>query len=95
MSETRDAYLQKLKGKMDEWNAEIDKLEAKGNQAAGDAKLAYLKRIEDLKAKRAKAEQKTAELRQAGGDAWEDLKNGVEDAWNALGEAVKSAAARL
>jgi FtsZ-binding cell division protein ZapB len=80
---------------MDEWNAEIDKLEAKGNQAAGDAKLAYQKQIEELKAKRSKAEQKTSELRQASGDAWEDLKDGVEEAWNSLGEAVKSAAGRI
>ena len=29
MTEKRDAYVQKLKAKMAEWNAEIDKLHAK------------------------------------------------------------------
>ncbi|MFO8090271.1 MAG: hypothetical protein R6U13_10575 [Desulfatiglandaceae bacterium] len=34
MNETkRDAYVQQMKARMDEWNAEIDKLKAKADQA--------------------------------------------------------------
>ncbi len=38
MGEKRDAYVQKLKGKLDEWNTEIDKLQAKSEQIKADAK---------------------------------------------------------
>ena len=32
MTEKRDAYVQKIKAKLDEWNAEIDKLQAMADQ---------------------------------------------------------------
>ena len=43
MTEKRDAYVQKLKAKMDEWNAEIDKLAAKADQADAETKIKYHK----------------------------------------------------
>ncbi|MDZ7700370.1 MAG: hypothetical protein U5R49_26725 [Deltaproteobacteria bacterium] len=95
MSETRDAYVQKLKAKMDEWNAEIDKLEAKADQADAESKIEYEKQLEDLRAKRKDVEDKMAELQQAGDGAWEDLKAGIESSWDSLGNALKSAASRF
>ena len=38
MNEKRDDYVEKLKAKLDEWNGEIDKLEAKADQAVSEAK---------------------------------------------------------
>jgi hypothetical protein len=34
-------------------------------------------------------------LRDAGGDAWEDLKKGVESAWQSMENAVQAAKARF
>ena len=48
MSE-RDAYVEKMKAKLDEWNAEIDRLEAKARGAEADARLRYNKQIESLR----------------------------------------------
>jgi len=56
MMDKRDAYVQKLKAKLNEWNAEIDVLAAKADQAGADAKIAYHKRLEDLRAKRTELE---------------------------------------
>lgn len=84
MTEKRDAYVQKLKAKMDEWNAEIDKLAAKADQADADAKIEYYKQLEDLRAKRKDLEDKIAEVQQAGESAWEDLKQGLENSWDIL-----------
>ena len=84
MTEKRDAYVQKLKAKMDEWNAEIDKLAAKADQADAEAKIEYHKQLEDLRAKRKDLEDKIAELQQAGDGAWEDLKQGLENSWDIL-----------
>lgn len=95
MSEKRDAYVQKLKAKMNEWNAEIDKIEAKADQADAESKIEYEKQVEDLRAKRKEVEDKMAELQQAGEGAWEDLKKGIESAWDSLGNALKSATSRF
>ncbi len=51
MNEKRDAYVQKLKAQLDEWNTDINKLEAKVDQAEVGAKIEYHKRIADLRAR--------------------------------------------
>lgn len=84
MAEERDAYVQKLKAKLDEWNAEIDILAAKAEQAEAEAKIEYHRRLEDLRAKRGELDEKIAELQQAGEGAWEDLKQGLENSWDIL-----------
>jgi peptidoglycan hydrolase CwlO-like protein len=95
MTEKRDAYVQKLKAKMDEWNAEIDKLQAKADQAEAEAKIEYQEQIDDLKAKRKEMELKIAELQQAGEGAWEDLKQGLENSWEILKGAFAKAKSRF
>jgi len=84
MNEKRDAYVQKLKAQLDEWNADINKLEAKADQAEAQAKIEYHKRIADLRARRKEVEDMIGELHQAGEGAWEDLKQGLENSWEIL-----------
>jgi chromosome segregation ATPase len=91
MTEKRDAYLQKLKAKLDEWNAEIDLLAAKADQAEADAKIGYQQRLADLRAKRAEMEAKINDLQQAGEGAWEDLKQGLDNSWQILKTSFKRA----
>ena len=82
--EKKEIYLQKLKAKMHEWTAEIDKLEAKAGQIKADAKIEYEKRIADLKEKRKDFEAKLAEMKKAGDGTWEGLKQGLENSWEVL-----------
>jgi hypothetical protein len=84
MNDKRDAYVQKLKAKVNEWNAEIDKMAARADQAEAESKIEYHKQLEDLRAKRKNLEDKIAELQQAGEGAWEDLKQGLENSWEIL-----------
>lgn len=92
---TKDLYVKKIQAQLDEWDAEIRKLRAKADKASADAKLGYKARMEKLKGEREKVGEKLAELKSAGDDAWEDLKSGLESATSALGNALKSAAARF
>lgn len=95
MGEKRDAYVEKLKAQIDKWNADIDGLQAKANQAGADAKVKMQKHIDDLKAKRQELEEKIKPIQKAGGEAWEDLKSGANQAFKALGEAVQAAKSRF
>ncbi len=91
----KEAYEQKLDAQLDEWRAEIDKLKAQARQADADARIELERQIEDLEAKRAASHQRLQELRQAGEDAWTDMQAGLEAAFEDLGKAVQSAAARF
>jgi predicted nucleic acid-binding Zn-ribbon protein len=84
MTEKRDAYVRKLKARIDEWNAEIDKLAANADHADAEAKIEYHKQLEDLRAKRRDLEKRIAEMQQTGERAWEDLKQGLENSWEIL-----------
>lgn len=87
----KKAYQEKLKSQLDEWDAKIDLLKAKASKAEAEAKIEYNETIEDLKKKRAEANDRLQKLRDAGDDAWEDMKEGIEAAWSSLGAAIKSA----
>ena len=91
----KQAYEEKLKAQLNEWNAEIDLLKAKAERAEAEAKVNYRETIEDLQEKRSRANEKLQELQRAGDDAWEDLKEGIEEAWSSLGVSIKSAISRF
>ena len=92
---TRDEYVRKLQAKLEEWNADIDKLSAKAGEVKAELRHDYAEQLEALKAKQAVARQKFEELQKSGGGAWEDLKAGIELAWSAVGEAIDSAKSRF
>lgn len=91
----REAYIRKFQAQLDEWNADIDKLEAKAQKSKADAKIEYQKHLEQLRAKRDNAASKLEELKSASDDAWEDVKRGAEDAWQTCSDAVKKAVSRF
>lgn len=91
----KENYEKKLQCQLNEWGAEIDKFKAKADQAEADIQLQYYKEIEELRLKQEAARQRLEELHQAGEDAWEDLKAGVESAWLILGESIKQATSRF
>ena len=92
---TRDDYVQKMQAKLDEWNADIDKLAAKADAAQADAKLKYQEQVEKLKTQRDAARHKLDELGKSSEGAWEDLRTGVELAWDSISMAIRDAIARF
>jgi hypothetical protein len=95
MRDTRDAYVEKMKAKLDEWNADIAKLEAQAKQKEADARVSYQDQIETLKNRRNAAEEKLEKMRKGGSEAWSDLKEGLERAADSLSEALRSAQSRF
>ncbi|MGY6275468.1 sll1863 family stress response protein [Methylomonas sp. MgM2] len=91
----RDQYVAKMKAKLDEWNADIDRLEAKTKNTAADARIGLQKEIQAIKAQRGELVSKLEEVENASEEAWEDIKTGAESAWRSFSNAVKSAADRF
>jgi uncharacterized coiled-coil DUF342 family protein len=92
---SRDEYIRRMQTKLEELNAEIDRLSAKAGEVKADVKNEYNEQIAALKARQTVARQKIEELQKAGESAWEDLKSGIELAWTAMGEAIDSARSRF
>jgi FtsZ-binding cell division protein ZapB len=95
MSETRNAYVETMKVKIDEWNVEIDKLQTKADQARADIQVECKKQVSELKDKRQDLYRRMSELKKSSETAWEDMKSGLDTAWQAMGESVKSAQSRF
>lgn len=91
----RDMYVEKLKAQLDEWNVEIDKLEAKVREYETTVKLKYENEIRELREKRDEARTRLAEIQEASEDAWEDLIHGFERSWDIFKESVEHAISRF
>lgn len=48
MISKRGIYVERLKAQLDEWNVELDKLEARIRKAASDVKKEQLKQLNEL-----------------------------------------------
>ena len=92
---TKEEFVRKMHSRLDHWNADIDALTAKANKAEANARDEYHKQIDALRSKRDEARSKLDALESAGESAWQDLKAGVELAWDAVSEAVHSATSRF
>jgi hypothetical protein len=91
----KEAYQEKMDARLREWQAKIDELKARADQAGAEQKMAYYEQIESLRARQQKAQAQLNELRSAGEDAWEDVKAGVELAWQDLQEAFGRASEKF
>ena len=87
----KDEYIQKLHTKFDELNEEIDKLKVKAEAVKTEKMAKYQRHIEDLQEKRKTIEKMVEKIRAVGNDGWEELKLDLDNTWDSLEEALKSA----
>ncbi|MGB5677450.1 MAG: hypothetical protein WBN36_06525 [Gammaproteobacteria bacterium] len=88
---TRHEYIEKLKIKLDEWDNDIDELEAKALKTKSEVKYEVEDQVKSLRLKRDLARMKMSEIKDASEEAWEDLKEGADEAWLSLKEAMDKA----
>ncbi|SDZ60040.1 hypothetical protein SAMN05444004_12910 [Jannaschia faecimaris] len=93
--DNKNAYAEKLQEQLDQWRAEIDKLQATAKQASADTRAKYQKEVDELRSRQKEAEKMLGELGKTQEKAWDDLKVGFEKAWADLGKAVRRAADRF
>ena len=95
VSKKRKVYVDKAESQLKKWGTEIDVLKAKADKAKAEARITYLKQIEELRSKQESVKQKVHELKESGDEAWEDFTKGVEEAFKDMKKALKQAASRF
>ena len=88
----KSAYQQKADAQLKELEARINLWRAKAEQATADVKIRYQDQLEKLTARQSQVEAQLQQLREAGAEAWEKARSGVEGALNELRTAVDQAA---
>ena len=88
----KDAYREKIEAQIEEQQAHLALLKAKAKHAAADVKIMAYEEIGDADAKLDAVKAKLKELGNTSGEAWKEMKAGVEKAWNDLAESSKKAA---
>lgn len=88
---SRHEYIDKLKDKLDEWDADIDELEDRARKTKTELQFELQDQITALKLKRDIAKLKLSEIKDASEEAWEDIKAGAEEAWADVKDAMKKA----
>ena len=93
--EDKKSYLQMLADQLREWDTEIDELKVKAHLAKADAKDELAKQLEELRVKREAAQGKLQQLQNAGDEAWDDIKVGVEKSWTEMKGVFRSALSKF
>lgn len=93
--DNREAYKQKIRAQLDEWRADVDKLRAKMKQKQADNKLETSGYMEEIKEKQRQARVKLEQLEDAGEDAWDEIKAGLEKATSELKQSYAKARSKF
>lgn len=93
--EKKQAYTEKYKAQIAEWEADIDKLKAKAAGASADARIEYEEQLEALKQKTADQRRKLDELQEAGEESVDELSKGFDAAWQELTSTWENIKAKL
>jgi len=80
----RDEYAREMQKKLDELDAKCKALEQRAAETKGDARKDLDEKVKVAKTKRDAAARKLDELKEAGADRWEKVKEGVGSAFDDL-----------
>lgn len=92
---TKEQYLQALDKRLKESRSVIDEISTNPDFAHARQQRNIEEEIKRLQAREKAAGEKLRELEQAGGRAWEQLKESIDDALKHLDEAIKSTRSKL
>ena len=90
----QDEYYATMKSEIKKWDAEVDKLNAKGKQLTADARAGYDTQVKALRADRDLAYSKLEEIRTANESAWQHMQSGMDAAWTSMKNALAKASSQ-
>jgi hypothetical protein len=80
----RDEYVREMSKQLDELNVKYEEFKGRATKAGDQANKDLGKKLEEAKVKRDVAAKKLDELKEAGADRWEKVKEGVGSAFDDL-----------
>ncbi len=86
---SREEFRHDLQVRLDQVDAKLSQLEDKAKQATEDARPRWNAMVADLKAKRARADEKLRDISNATDDSWQRFKGEARSAIDDLGDAVE------
>jgi len=93
--EQMQAFREQTETRLAEYKKEIDSLQAKAEKLGGDAKAKAEQQLTALRQKQDEVYEKLKELSSSRGNAWAQLKSGIDAAMEDFGNAYKKAAAEF
>lgn len=91
----RDEFVNTLKSQIDQWNADIAKLEGQMKAASGDMERKYADAIAETSRYRAEAQAKLAEGMKKSSDSWDKTRHDMEAAWKDIADGFHKAWTRF
>ncbi len=88
---SREETVENLKLKLDEWNTKIEELEVQAKLAEMQNREKFESEITRMKQKRDEIRDRLEKLPESGEKAFEELRGGAEQAWDALSDAYQKA----
>ena len=91
----KQAWEKKLEAQLEEWRADIAKMEARSKKAGADAQADYERELKRLRKLRDESEDELKKVRAASESAWQDMRKGAEASWDAMTKAMRDAWSRF
>jgi hypothetical protein len=91
----KDEYCATMESQIKKWDAQVDSLNAKGNQMSVDVRASYDTQLKAMRADRDLAYSKLQDLRTANESAWQHMQSGVDAAWTSMKNALDKAASQF
>ncbi len=91
----REEYVAKLKGQLDQWNAEAAKWEAKAKDAQAGMQAEYARQLEQFHKRRDEALAELRRVQGASADAWSEMMRGADAAFRSMQEAFDRARSKF
>ena len=82
--EIQEAYKHKMAAQLEEWNAQLNLLEAKVKNTSVDLEIKRARSLHELRAKHKAAMAKFHELEKSSGEAWNEVKITADVIWEDL-----------
>lgn len=91
----RKAYIDRLSARIDGWDADLKKLQARARESSADMEIAVRKSIKQITKNRDDVAKRMKQLASAGGDAWASLRKQTDDAVDVVEKAFEKVRSRF
>lgn len=91
----RNLYLEKMNADLREWHARLDLLRAQANKAGVEARIRWLREIDDLEQRQSAFRRTLNEMKTMGESGWDRLQRTMDSARHDLADAMERLADRL